>query len=148
LKRIAAASQIWRDDCYYLNRQTGACERKYVLVLAVDGSSGDAVTAVFTSKPNGLTVQPPCSSGPPRAGYFVGAPGGVLQVPSWTDFSSIDTLDEADLRRHIRDGRKTLLTQSLVPDVFCAVLRCALRSDVTRRQARFIGDVITSMNCP
>jgi hypothetical protein len=72
----------------------------------------------------------------------------VLQVPSWTDFSNIDTLDEADLSRHIRDGRKTLLTQSLTPDVFCAVLRCALRSDVTRRQARFIGDVIASMNCP
>jgi hypothetical protein len=76
-KVSVAPGQIWRDDCYYLDRQTGECKRKYVLILAAD-AGGDALTAVFTSKPNGLTENPACSLGPPRAGYFVGTPGGAL----------------------------------------------------------------------
>ena len=51
--------QVWRDDCYYLNRDTGECERKYVLVLGVD-AAGDAITAVFTSKPHGLCLSQKC----------------------------------------------------------------------------------------
>lgn len=46
---VAVAGQIWRDDCYYFDRVTGECKRKFVLVLAVDSTSGDLVTAVFTS---------------------------------------------------------------------------------------------------
>ena len=141
--------QIWQDNCYYLNRSTGACERKYVLVLAVDASRRDVVTAVFTSKSHGLTEAPACSSGPPRAGYFVGVPGGRLMVPTWVDFSSLDTVDEADLRQQITQGRTTLLPQTLSAPMFCAVLRCVLRSeDVTGRQARLIGDAISTNRCP
>lgn len=144
----AVAGQIWRDNCYYLNRATGECERKYVLVLAVDAAAGDAVTAVFTSKPNGLTEKPPCSSGPPRAGYFVGLPGGVMQKPTWVDFSSLEMLDDSDLQRNLRSGRMSLLPQTLTPTLFCAVLRCALRSDdITRRQARLVADTAAALGC-
>lgn len=143
-----APGQIWQDNCYYLNRSTGACERKYVLVLAVDASRRDVVTAVFTSKSHGLTQAPACSSGPPRSGYYVGVPGGVLSLPTWVDFSSLDTVDEADLLRQIAQGRTSLLSQALAPAVFCGVLRCVLRSeDVTGRQARLVGDVITASGC-
>jgi hypothetical protein len=54
----AHPGQIWRDDCYYLDRKTGEYQRKYLLVLGVDPRSGDTTTAVFTSKPNGLSKQP------------------------------------------------------------------------------------------
>lgn len=73
-----APGQIWQDDCYYLDRQTGECKRKYVLVLAVDGS-GDSVTAVFTSKPHGLTEAPACSLGPPPCGLFCRCSGRCIQ---------------------------------------------------------------------
>ncbi|MDD5176659.1 MAG: hypothetical protein PHQ05_09585 [Sterolibacterium sp.] len=142
-----APGQIWQDDCYYLDRLTGECKRKYVLVLAVDGS-GDAVTAVFTSKPHGLTETPACSLGPPRAGYFVGVPGGVFNQPTWVDFSSLDTLDGFDLATHVSSGRTRLLSQTLPAEIFCGVLRCVLQSeDITARQARWIGDTAAKLNC-
>lgn len=114
----AAPGQIWQDDCYYLDRETGTCQRKYVLVLATDAKRDNAVTAVFTKQANGLTMVPPCSSGPPRAGHFVGTPGGKMNLPTWVEFTSLDTLDEWDLGQHIRSGRKTLLAQTLPPAVF------------------------------
>lgn len=141
--------QIWRDDCYYLDRQTGECQRKYLLVLAVDARSGDIVTAVFTSKPNGLVEQPPCNHGPPRAGYFVGTPRGVLARPTWVDFNSLQDLDAADLPRLQRSGRLSVLAQVLPVPLFCAVLRCLLQyDDLTGRQARLVGDVAAQLRCP
>jgi hypothetical protein len=143
-----APRQIWQDDCYYLDRVTGECQRKYRLVLAVDGS-GDLLNAVFTSQPNGLTEAPACSLGPPRAGYFVGAFGGVFVKPTWVDFSSVDLLDNYDLDLHVRSGRTRRLNQDLDAGLFCAVLRCLVRSeDITRRQMRLVADTIAQLNCP
>lgn len=69
MSKIAAATgQIWRDDCYYFDGVTGECKRKFVLVLAVDSSSGDLLTAVFTSKPHGLVQEPACSLALPVPG--------------------------------------------------------------------------------
>ena len=147
-KLYVAPGQIWRDDCYYLNRVTGECMRKYVLVLAV-AHSGDMITAVLTSKPNGLTEHPPCSLGPPREGYFLGIPGHTLNKPTWVDFSSLQTLDRYDLELHIRQGRTKRLPHTLEAGTLCAVLRCVLRSDdITNRQSRWIADAITSLACP
>ena len=140
--------QIWQDDCYYLDRQTGECKRKYVLVLAAD-NSGDLVTAAFTSKPHGLTETPACSLGPPRAGFFVGSPGGILNQPTWVDFNSVEMLDAADLALHVSTGRTRLITVTLAAPIFCATLRCLLQSDdITQRQARWIGDTASNLNCP
>lgn len=142
-----APGQIWRDDCYYLDLRTGECKRKYVLILAAD-AGGDAVTAVFTSKPHGLTETPACSLGPPRAGYFVGVPGGTFSQPTWIDFNSIEMLDSADLALHVSTGRTRLLVQTLDVPIFCAVLRCLLQSDdITARQARWIGDTAAHLAC-
>lgn len=139
--------QIWRDDCYYLNRQTGACERKYLAVLAADPKHEDIVTAVFTSKSHGLTESPACSLGPPpRAGYFVGVPGGVLPLPSWLDFNSAQDVDEQDFRRMLRSGRLSRMAQTVAAPVFCGALRCLLGfDDLTGRQARLMGDVIATL---
>lgn len=142
-----APGQIWQDDCYYLDRQTGGCKRKYVLILAAD--AGDALTAVFTSKPNGLTEKPACNLGPPRAGFFVGVPGGVFGQPTWVDFNSLEMLDAADLALHVATGRTHMLTQTLNTAMLCAVLRCLLQSDdITQRQARWLGDTAAVLNCP
>jgi hypothetical protein len=144
----AQPGQIWRDDCYYLERKTGECQRKYLLVLAVDRRGGDLVTAVFTSKAHGLTEAPACHLGPPRAGCFVGAPGGVLAQATWVDFSSLQDLDAQDLQRQQGSGRSTLLAQRLPEPVFCAVLRCLLGfDDLTGRQARLVGDVAAALGC-
>lgn len=148
LELLVAPGQIWQDDCYYLDQSSGQCMRKYVLVLAVE-NSGDPITAVFTSKPNGLSEIPPCSIGPPREGYFVGAPGGVLVKPTWIDFSSMNTLDIHDLELHVTQGRTKLLQQTLAISMLCAVLRCILRSeDITQRQARWLGDTVALLKCP
>lgn len=145
----AQPGQIWRDDCYYLDRKTGKCQRKYLLVLAVDPRSGDVVTAVFTSKANGLVEQPACNLGPPRSGYFVGAPGGVLTLPTWVDFNSLQDLDARDLTKLQHSGRMSQLPQTLPVPLFCAVLRCVLQcDDLTGRQARLVGDVAAVLRCP
>lgn len=145
----AIAGQIWRDDCYYFDSATGQCKRKYVLVLAVEPKSGDCVTAVLTSKPNGLTDNPPCHLGPPRAGYFVGTPGGRLTLPTWIDFSSVQILDCDDLVIHVKTGRKQLHLQTLSKVTFCAVLRCVLQcEDISLREARWVADSVALLGCP
>jgi hypothetical protein len=117
--------------------------------LALDPRSGDVVTAVFTSKPNGLVEQPACNLGPPRSGYFVGAPGGVLTLPTWVDFNSLQDLDAGDLTELQRRGRMSLLLQTLPVPLLCAVLRCVLQcDDLTGRQARLVGDVAAVLRCP
>lgn len=141
--------QIWRDDCYYRDHM-GECQPHFVLILAVCQQHNDAVTVTFTSKPNGLTVTPPCSSGPPRAGYFVGMPGGKLHKESWADLQSIDILDHRDFCLHVGQKRKSLEDLQLPPDVFCAVLRCALKiqDDITKRQRRLLADLAANLRCP
>jgi hypothetical protein len=139
--------QIWQDDCYYLNRDTGECERKYLLVLAMDGR--DAITAVFTSRSNGLPTHPACWQGHPRCGYYVGALGGVLHKDSWVDFNSVAALEEGDFARYRQTQRIRLLSQTLAPAVFCGVLRCVLGyQDLIRRHSRVIGDLAARLRCP
>lgn len=143
-----APAQIWQDDCYYLNEETGRCERKYWIILAVSPDEEDLVTAVFTSKSNGLIESPACSLGPPRAGYYVGAPGNILLLPTWVDFSSVKFLDVYDLKLHIKQKRTHLTSQTLSSNLFCGVLRCTLQSeDISKRQASWIGDTAESLGC-
>lgn len=141
--------QIWQDLCYYLDKNTGECKRKYVLVLAVDPKgSGDLLTAVFTSKSHGLTESPACSVGPPRTGFYVGVPGGILTKPTWVDFSSLLTLDEMDLRNLIESQRRKLLSQRLDAAGICSVLRCVLKcDDITKRQTAWVWQAIGDLTC-
>jgi hypothetical protein len=137
--------QIWRDDCYYLDSETGECKRKFVLTLAVE-PSGDTLTAVFTSRPNGLPEEPACSHGPPRAGYFMGVLGQPLVKPTWVDFSSVETLDEMDLKIHLKDGRKTPVELSIGPDLLCLIIRCLIQSeDLTKRQIKLLGNMLAEL---
>lgn len=141
-------AQIWRDDCYYLDRSSGQGKPKYLLIIALH-ADGDVVTAVFTSKSHGLLESPACSHGPPRAGYFVGTPGGVLTKPTWVDFSSLQDVDSHDFRRWQGQQRVSLLPRALSATLFCGVLRCLQgHQDTTGRQQRLIGDLIGAVGCP
>lgn len=150
MPQIAAPGQIWQDDCYYLDRQSGECKRKYLLILAVEPNTGDCVTVVFTSQPNGLPVHPACFIGYPRSGFYLGIPGDILYKETWLDFNSLQTLDAYDLALHLQHGRKTLLEQRLPPETFCAALRCIMQmqDDITKMQWRLLGDTIAKLNCP
>jgi hypothetical protein len=145
----AAVGQIWQDDCYYLDKTTGECKRKYVLVLAVDPKTGDSVTVVFTSQPNGLPEKPACYIGFPRSGFYLGIPGGTFHKETWLDFKSLETLDSGDLANQIKTDQKHLLEQSLSPAIFCAALRCIMQmqDDITKQQWRLLGDTIAELNC-
>lgn len=145
-----AVGQIWRDDCYYLDKSSGECKRKYVLVLAVDPKTGDCVTVVFTSQPNGLPETPACFIGFPRSGFYLGILGGTFFKETWLDFNSLETLDSGDFSLHIKQDRKSLLQNKLDIPTFCAVLRCVMQmqDDITKQQWRLLGDTIAILNCP
>jgi hypothetical protein len=145
----AAVGQIWQDDCYYLDKSTGECKRKYVLVLAVDSKTGDSVTVVFTSQPNGLPDNPACYIGFPRSGFYLGIPGGVFYKETWLDFNSLETLDSDNFADQIRKGQKSLLKENLPSPTFCAALRCIMQmqEDITKQQWRLLGDTVAALNC-
>ncbi|MFM9912226.1 MAG: hypothetical protein ACKVN9_01675 [Methylophilaceae bacterium] len=149
MSHLAAAGQIWRDDCYYLDAQ-GSCQRKYLLILALDIQYGDCVTVVFTSQPHGLPESPACYIGHPRSGYFLGVLGDTFNKPTWVDFNSLQTLDSDDLKLHLESGRKTLLSQTLTPSQFCAVLRCIMQiqDDISLREYRWLSDTAAALKCP
>lgn len=146
----ATPGQLWQDDCYYLDPKTGECKRKYLLVLAVDAKTQDAVTVVFTSQPNGLPDHPACFIGNPRSGYYVGIPGGVFFKETWLDFNSLKTLDADDFALHIKQNRKSLVAQTLSSAHLCAALRCIMQmqDDITKQQLRLLGDTVAHLKCP
>lgn len=145
---LASPGQIWQDNCYYLDANNH-CQPKYVLILAVDPKSGDAVTVVFTSKPNGLPVSPACHIGLPRSGFYLGVPGGIFHKESWLDFNNLQTLDALDLAIHIKQSRKTLLNQQLSHTQFCQALRCisSMQEDITKYQWGLLRDTIERLGC-
>lgn len=150
MPHLAVAGQIWQDDCYYLDDQTGQCMRKFVLVLAVDTHSGDSVTVVFTSKSNGLPEIPACHIGNPRSGYYLGILGGLLSKPTWVDFNCLETLDSYDLKLHAQSKRKFLLNQTLNNAQLCAVLRCIMQiqEDISKLEYRLLGNTVEALGCP
>ena len=146
---LPAIGQIWRDNCYYLSKFSNKCQPKYVLILAVDNRSDDCVTVVFTSQPNGLPDNPVCYIGNPRSGYYLGILGGIFLKETWVDFDNLETLDNNDLRIHIKTGRKILLKDTLSKEQLCGILRCIMQiqNDITKQQWRLLGDTIAQLNC-
>ncbi len=133
---------IWCDFAYYRDAQNNY-HKKYLLVLSDVPGSGDGLVAVFTTKPNGLNTNPPCSLGNPREGYYVGVQGGVLKQESWVAFDSLDFLDESEVNSLKKEE------QSIPSPLLCMVLRCLLQSpDITNSQARYIGDTAARLSCP
>lgn len=150
MAHLAAPGQIWQDDCYYLDKATGECKRKFLLILAVDPKSGDCVTVVFTSQPNGLPEHPACYIGNPRSGFYLGVPGDAFYKETWLDFNCFETLDSIDLNLHVKSGRTKLIKQTLPAETFCAALRCVMQrqEDIAKREYSWLGDTVATLNCP
>lgn len=139
----------WRDSRYYLDKETGEYMAKYVLILATSPSGDDALSAVLTSKANGLRDEPACDPGPPRAGYYVGVPGSGLIKPTWVDFSSVKDEDDFEFKKLINNNRITPVDLILPGAVFCGVLRCLSKSeDINTRQHKWLAATILSLGCP
>lgn len=116
---------------------------KYVLMLAVSPDASDALTAVMTSKPNGLRENPPCQLGNPRSGYFLGIPGRPLLKPTWVDFNSLVVQDILDFQRRYRDRVLNAEPLELPVQLFCGLLRCVARSeDLSRRHHGWVLDAL------
>lgn len=136
---------VYHDPCYYLNQITNEPMSKYFVVLSLAPCGGDAIICVFTSRPNGLTDSPECTMGPPRAGFYLGIPGGLLPKETWADFSSVEVIDIFDLKKR----QITNINQPLDDDTFCSLLRCIFQcEDIKHRDLRLIGDTIAQLNCP
>jgi hypothetical protein len=142
------ANTLWCDTRYYLDRDTGEYKSKYVLILAVGPDGDDALSAVLTSKANGLREEPACDPGPPRAGYYLGVPGAGLHMPTWVDFSSAEDQDSFAFKKLVADGRITPIELVLAADVFCGVLRCLSKSeDINNRQHKWLAATIATLGC-
>lgn len=140
---------LWRDEQYYLNKETGELMPKYVLILAVSDDGDDALSAVLTSKPNGLREEPACDLGPPRAGFFLGVPGGVLGQPTWVDFSSAEDQEAWTFQKRIKSGRVNSTNVTLDMRLYCNVLRCLRQSeDLAKKQHRWLADTLQLVGCP
>jgi len=123
---------IWCHHAYYRDAQKNY-HKKYLLVLSDVPGSGDGLMAVFTTKPNGLKTDPPCSLGNPREGYYVGVPGGVLTQQSWVAF---------DVNKLVK------VSGTISTPLLCSVLRCLLQSsDITYSQAKHIGNTAARLVC-
>ena len=141
------AGQIWCDQEYYLDQKTKQFQSKYVLTLAI-ADHGDIVHAVFTSKANGLTDKPACSTGIPRAGFYVGIIDRLFHKETWVDFSSIQILDCKDLQNHLHSKKKVSIDETLDEKLFCEILRCAIQSeDITHRTKKYIYQAIAACDC-
>lgn len=142
------ANTLWCDSRYYLDPDTGEFKRKYVLILAVSPNSDDALSAVLTSRANGLREEPACDPGPPRAGYYLGVPGSGLNKPTWVDFSSVSDEDAFDFKKMVVNGRITPEVLVLPVAAFCGVLRCLSKSeDINNRQHKWLAATIASLGC-
>jgi hypothetical protein len=142
------ANTLWCDSRYYLDRDTGEYKSKYVLMLAVSPDGDDALSAVLTSRANGLREDPACDPGPPRAGYYLGVPEAGLHKPTWVDFSSTADQDAFAFKKLIACGRITAEPLVLPAAVFCGVLRCLSQSeDINKRQHKWLAATIAELGC-
>ena len=143
------ANTLWCDSRSYLDDETGEFKPKYVLILAVGLGAEDAISAVLTSRSNGLREAPACYPGPPRAGYYLGVPGAGLGKPTWVDFSSVSDEDAFDFKRKMASGRITQEQLVLPTQTFCGVLRCLSRSeDINKRQHKWLAETLATLGCP
>ena len=139
---------LWCDSRYYLDPNTREFKRKYVLILALSPSGDEALSAVLTSKANGLREVPACDPGPPRAGYYLGVPGMGLHKPTWVDFSSVSVEDDREFKKMVANGSITPEVLVLPAAVFCGVLRCLSKSeDISNRQHKWLAGTISDLGC-
>lgn len=139
-----APGEIYRLDRFYLSRDTGAYEPKYVLVLAI-AAGGDIVGRLLTSRAHGRPEHPQCFHGDPYPGYYLGVLGGPLTAKTWLDLRRLDDLDAIELQRTTRYGQVTH-TMTISNAILAGALDCAAGAeDTTTVQAKFMRDVLATL---
>lgn len=135
---------IYCYEDFYLSRETGALEPKYLVVLAL-APGGDIVARLLTSRAHGRPESPPCYHGYPYPGFHLGVIGGRLTARSWVDLRALDDLDNSYFEQQQRRGRVTLGGR-VVAAVFAALLECvAAADDTTRQQERSIRNLLATL---
>lgn len=138
---LPSPRSVWRDTDFF---NDGGSKTKYLLVLAVEG--GDITYRNLTKQGKGRTTDPRCSH-VPFDGFFLGA--GVLPElwrPTWIDIDDSDDYD--DLWWNQQPKARFQPIGELPPDLFCAALRCFLKSNCPLRgQHRKVGDLAARLGC-
>jgi len=133
--------EIWLDGRYYLDRTTGEEKRKYLLVLALDGS--DVIYRLLTSRQNGRPKTPACYHGDPYPGFYLGVIGGELPLESWLDLRGQDNIEAGYFNQS-----KLKFIASLSGSIMCEALLCAANAnDTTGRQRRAIYATRQELRC-
>lgn len=136
------AGQIYFDQEFYCDLDTGVLKGKYFLVLAVD-PAGDVVSRLLTSRQNGRPKAPPCYHGLPYPGFYLGIIGGPLNRESWIDLRELEDFERSSLDNRIRSGKARLITQLPRPLLGDALNCIAAADDTTLRQERLIRDQLS-----
>lgn len=133
------SGEIYRHEAFYLERETGVLEPKYLILLA-QVSSGDLVARLLTSRQHGRPEDPRCFQGHPYPGFYLGVLGGPLSTKSWVDLRYLDDFDGFEFQRRLNSQRITSV-MSLAKDPLLGLLDCAAGAeDTTRLQERAIRD--------
>lgn len=136
---------IYRDEQFYTDGQTGQLKPKYLLVLAVP-PKGDIVARLITSKHETLRSEnPPCHHGDPYPGFYLGIPGGALGKKSWLDLRRFDDLDADTFHRRM-SKQIIRLVQRIEGQLLRQALQCAAAAeDTTRLQERHMRDALARL---
>jgi hypothetical protein len=124
---------IFRHDRFYLSRETGEFETKYLVSLATT-PGGDLVMKLLTSRPHGRPESPPCYHGHPYPGFYLGLLGAPLTVRSWLDLRGLPDFDSVEFSSKCRRGQ--IVEVARLPPCCCHRCSNALPTPTIRRDCR------------
>jgi hypothetical protein len=138
-----APGDIFEVPGFYADPLTGELRTKYLLILARTGD-GDLVARLLTSRPHGRPEQPRCFHGHPYPGFFLGVPGGPLDVRTWLDLRALDDIDSAELAARLKTDIRT--ATNIPRELLIEAIECvAAADDTTRGQERALRDSLASL---
>ena len=137
--------EIWRDDAYYPDPDTGELLPKFLLVLGVRAADGDVVYKLLTSRAHGRPETPVCYHGMPYPGYFLGlVTNPLLPLNTWVDLRESEEYDRREFDRFQQAGRLAYV-HTLQGATFIDAARCVAGApDTLKRQRVVIQDMIAS----
>ena len=139
-----APGRVFRHDRFYLSRETGEFEPKYLVSLA-QTPGGDLVMKLLTSRAHGRPESPPCYHGHPYPGFYLGVLGTPLTARSWLDLRGLPDFDPIEFSNKCKRGQIVEVAR-LSPSVLGAMLECVANADdTTRLQERSIRTALESL---
>lgn len=105
---------MYRHEAFYLNRETGEFEAKYLLLLAAL-PEGDLVARLLTSRQHGRPENPACFHGHPYSSFYLGVLGGLLSAKSWLDLRYLEDFDGVEFQRRLKSRRHESLSRARHP---------------------------------